>query len=50
MFPEKGNKAVKGLEHKSSEVQLRELDCSSGEEKAQGRPYCSLQLPERTLW
>ena len=22
----------------------------SGEEKTQGRPYCSLQLPERRLW
>ena len=25
-------------------------DCSPGEEEAQGRPYCSLQLPERRLW
>ena len=48
--PEKGSKAGEG-----SEAQL--LQCvaeetvifQSGEEKAQGKPYCSLQLPERML-
>ena len=35
MHPEKGNKAVRGLEHKSYEEQLRELELFNLEE-AQG--------------
>ena len=38
--PEKGNKAVRGLEHKSYEEQLREMGLFSLEE-AKGRPHCS---------
>ncbi|RMC19559.1 hypothetical protein DUI87_03117 [Hirundo rustica rustica] len=40
-------KLVKNLEHKSYEERLRELEC--GEKEAQGRPYVSLQLLERSL-
>jgi len=48
--PEKGNMAGKG----SSEQVLQGVAegagaVQSGEEEADGRPYCSLQLPERRL-
>jgi len=42
--PERGNRAVKGLVHKSDGERLRELRWF------QGRPYHSLQLPDRRLW
>jgi len=44
--PEKGNKVVKDLEHRSYRVWLRELEFFK-EEEAQERPYCSPQLPEK---
>ena len=47
MCPEKGNKAVKALEHKSYEDQLKELELFSLEKE---RFYSSLQLPNRRLW
>ena len=40
---EKGNEA----ERSGAQVLQR---VAEGEEEAQGRPYCSLQLPERKLW
>ena len=42
-------KLMKGAGNKSSEEQLWELGLFSLEE-AEGRPYPSLQLPERRLW
>jgi len=39
---------AKGLENQFYEEQLRELGLFSLEE-SEGRPYCSLQLPERRL-
>jgi len=42
-------KLVKGLENKSYAERLRELGLFSLEQKAEGGPYCSLQLTERRL-
>ena len=50
--PEKGNRAIQGLEHISVLWGVTEGTpiAHSEEEEAQGRPYHSLQLPERRLW
>lgn len=40
---------VKGLEHKFSDKQLRELGGLSLEKRSSWRPYCSLKLPDRRL-
>jgi len=40
---------VRSVEHKSYEEWLKELGLFCPEE-AQGRPYCSLQLPEGSWW
>jgi len=49
VYPDKDNKAVKGLEHQSywGAAEGTEI-VQSGEEEVQGRPY-SPQLPERRL-
>lgn len=50
MQSKKGNKLLKGLEHKSHGERLTEPGLFSlGEEKAQERYYCSLQLPNGSL-
>lgn len=37
---------VKGLKGKIYEKQLKSLGLCSLEEKAEGRPHCSLQIPQ----
>lgn len=51
MSSKKGNKTMKGLEHKSDGGAAEGTgSVQSGEEDAQGKPYHSLQLSERRLW
>lgn len=53
MCPGKDSRAGKGLKSQSYEGQLREMGVfgyKPGEKEARGRPYCSLQCPERRLF
>jgi len=45
----RATKTIRGLEHLSCEDRLRVGVVQSGEEKAAGRPYCSLPVPEGAL-